>query len=188
MTKTLNKKICTIGMILVIMVCFTPTIASAAVPGKKKIDKCHRGIEHHRSCLGIWRDTELGLKLGLTQKQIKLIRDADFSFRDRHLALKAQLDRFHLELDKTVSKDIIDEQTVIKAAQQISDVKGKLFVQRMESRLALGKILNTDQTKQLGLFNLNPKHRHLKPGKKCPSKYHTKEPACSDAPAAPRND
>jgi hypothetical protein len=83
--------------------------------------------------------------------------------------LKFQLDGLHLQLEKLFSADPVDEPDVLKLAQKISDLKGKLFVQKIESRLAVGKLLNADQLKKLEVFDL---HHYAKQGKKHGKRKH----------------
>jgi len=97
--------------------------------------------------------------LGLTEDQVKKIRDADFTSREKRLALKVQLDSLRLEMDKAFSGDTIKDAAVLSLAQKISDVKGKMFVQGIESRLLLGKILNADQLEKLKLFKMQRKRK-----------------------------
>ena len=104
---------------------------------------------HHRPALGIWQDPQMVQKLELTEVQIKKLRDADFTSREKRLELKAQLDRLDLQMEKAFSADTVDQQSILKLAQQISEVRGRLFMQRIESRLTLGEILNADQMDKL---------------------------------------
>jgi len=68
----------------------------------------------------------------------------------------------------------VDEPDVLKLAQKISDLKGKLFVQKIESRLAVGKLLTADQLKKLEVFDL---HHHAKHGKMHGKGKHRKTPS-----------
>jgi len=151
-----SKKFTTGVIVLLIMVCFIPVLALAGAPGDQRQGKGFDMKGHHGPFLGIWRNPQMVQNLEITENQIKLIRDTDFAFRENHLVLKAQLDRFHLQLDKAVSNDKIDDTAVLKIAQEISDVKGKLFVRNVESRLALGKILTADQIKKMNLYDMQP--------------------------------
>ncbi len=104
-------------------------------------------------------------KLELTTEQVKQLRDADFIFREKHLELKAQLEDYRLKMDKAFSDDIVDS-GILALAEKISDVKGKMFVQKIEARLAVGKLLNTDQIKKLRLYDMCPKKQLRGSGKK----------------------
>ena len=152
MNSRLGKKISTGLMVLLVTVCFIPAIAGAFAHGDGKPEKGFHREDHRRFALGIWRDPQMIQKLGLTEAQVKQVRDEDFSFREKSLALKAQLDSLRLQMDKAFSDDVIEDAAILKTAQEISDVKGKLFVQRIEARLTLGKILNADQIKKLKLY------------------------------------
>jgi Spy/CpxP family protein refolding chaperone len=101
-------------------------------------------------------------KLGLTGEQVKGLREADFAHREKHLQLKSKLDGLHLEMEKLFSADPVDESDILQLAQKISDLKGKLFVRRIESRLAVGKLLTADQLKKLKRFELHHRATHGK--------------------------
>ena len=159
------KKVGTGIIVLLISVCFVPALAGAFALE----DGPERGIHrkgHHRSPLGIWRNPQLVQEANLTGDQVKQIRDADFSFREKCLALKAQLDGFHLEMDKAFTDEKVDIAAVLSLAQKISDIKGKLFIQEIEARLAVGKILNKDQMEKLKLYKIEEKKKGPKQSKK----------------------
>lgn len=166
MKSKLSKKFGTGIIVLLITICFIPAFAGAFAPGDGKHDKGFDRKDRHRPVLGIWRDPQMVQKLGLTAEQVKKVRDADFAFREKHLALKAQLDNLGLQLDKAFSDDVVDNTAVLALAQKISDVRGKLFVQNIESRLALGKILNADQIKKLKLYGMHQRRKHPGPWEK----------------------
>ena len=159
MNSRLGKKISTGAMALLIAVCFIPAIAGAFAPGEGREDRGFHGEDHHLFALGIWRDPQMIEKLELTTAQGKQVRDADFTFREKSLTLKAQLDGLRLQMDKAFSDDVVDDTVVLKMAQKISDLKGKLFVQKIEARLVLGKILNADQIKKLKLHDMQQKRK-----------------------------
>ena len=108
-------------------------------------------------------------KLGLTDEQVKGLREADFAHREKRLQLKSKLDGLHLEMEKLFSADSVDEAKVLQVAQKISDLKGKLFVRKIESRLAVGKLLTADQLKKIEVFDF---HQHAKKGKRYGKRKH----------------
>ncbi len=112
-------------------------------------------------------------ELGLTDEQVKGLREADFAHREKRLQLKSQLDGLHLQMEKLFSADPVDELDVLKLAQKISDLKGKLFVRKIESRLAVGKLLTADQLKKLKSFEY---HHHAKHGKMYRNEKHRRTP------------
>jgi len=112
------------------------------------------------SPLGIWQNPKMVQKLELTDKQVEGLKKADFAHREKCLELKSKLDVLHLELEKLFAAESVDEAKVLEVAQKISDLKGKLFVQRIESRLAVAKLLTADQVGKLKMFRSHhPKHR-----------------------------
>lgn len=180
MNLKLGKKIGTGVIVFLITACFVPALAGAgaAAPGNGRQDK-DKGFgmnAHHRTDLGIWRNPQLVQQLELTEGQLAQLREADFTFREKRLALKAQLDRLRLQMDKAFSEDTVDDTAVRKAAQEMSDVRGKLFVQHVESRLAVGKILNSDQVKKLKLYGMHQKKQGARHGGKQMSRFHSIEP------------
>jgi hypothetical protein len=67
----------------------------------------------------------------------------------------------------------MDESDVLKLAQKISDLKGKLFIRKIESRLTIGKLLTADQLKKLEVFDL---HHHAKQDKMHGKEKHRRTP------------
>ena len=126
MNSKLSKKLGTGVVVLLITVCFIPAMAGAFAPGDGKHDKGFDRKDRHRPALGIWRDPQMVQKLGLTAEQVKQVRDADFTFREKKLELKAQLDSLRLQMDKAFSDDVVDDTAVLSLAEKVSDVKGKI--------------------------------------------------------------
>ena len=169
MNSNLRQKFFTGAMVLLVTVFFIPAFAGAFTPGNCTPHKGFGMKRHHVSPLGIWRNPKMVQELGLTDEQVKGIREADFAHREKRLQLKSKLDGLHLQMEKLFSADPVDEPDVLKLAQKISDLKGKLFVRKIESRLAVGKLLNADQLKKLEVFDL---HHHSKQGKKHGKRKH----------------
>jgi Spy/CpxP family protein refolding chaperone len=170
MSSKLRKKIGTGAMVLLITACLIPATAGAFASGNGGKAKGFDGRGQQRFALGIWRSPQMVQHLNLTDPQIEQIRDVDFTFREKGLVLKAQLDSLRLQMDRAFSENSNDDSAILKMAQQISDLRGKLFVQGVESRLAVGKLLNADQIKKLKLYDMHPKKRGFKKGHKHDSK------------------
>ena len=166
MNSKLSKKFGTAVMVFLITVCFIPAMAGAAAPGDGRHDKGFDRPDHHGPVLGIWRNLQMVENLELTKEQVKQLREADFAFREKHLVLKAEIDRLRLQMDRAFSDDSVNDTAVLQLAKQISDVKGKLFVQNIESRLALGKLLNADQIKKMKLYDMHQGRKGPEQGEK----------------------
>ncbi len=141
-------------MVLLLAAFFMAAVALPAMAGASaKTAVWHKGPmerhKHHRPPLGIWQDPQMVQKLELTEAQIKKLRDADFSSREKRLELKAQLGRLDLQMEKAFSAETVDQKTVLELAEKISDVRGRLFTQKIESRLTMGEILSADQMNKL---------------------------------------
>ena len=173
MNSNLRQKFFTGAMVLLITVFFIPAFAGAFTPGDCKPDKRFGMKRHHMSPLGIWRNPKMVQELGLTDEQVKGLREADFAHREKRLQLKSKLDGLHLEMEKLFSADPVNESDILQLAQKISDLKGKLFVRKIEARLAVGKLLTADQLKKLKMFDL---HHHAKEGKMHGNKKHRRTP------------
>jgi Spy/CpxP family protein refolding chaperone len=157
MYSQLSKKIGKGVIVLLITACFIPTMAGAFTSGEGRHEKGFDKKGQHRSSLGIWQNPQIIQNLELTEAQVKELRDADFSYREKRLAIKAELDSLRLQMEKALSHEVVDDKSALQLAEKIADLKGKLFVQRVESRLALGKILSTDQIKKLKMDTIKQK-------------------------------
>ena len=173
MNSNLRQKFFTGAMVLLVTVFFIPAFAGAFTPGDCKPDKRFGMKRHHMSPLGIWRNPKMVQELGLTDEQVKGLREADFAHREKRLQLKSKLDGLHLEMKKLFSADPVNESDILQLAQKISDLKGKLFVRKIEARLAVGKLLTADQLKKLKMFDL---HHHAKEGKMHGNEKHRRTP------------
>lgn len=169
MNLNLRKKLFTGAMVLLITAFFIPTFAGAFTPGDHKSDRGFGMKRNHRSPLGIWQNQKMIQELGLTDQQIKELREADFAHREKRLQLKSKLDGLRLEMEKLFSIESVNETEVLQLAQRISDQKGKLFVQKIESRLGVRKLLTAEQLKKLKEFDF--KH-HTRRGKMYGHKQH----------------
>lgn len=152
--------------ILLITVCFSPGIAGAFPAGEAMGAKADGPDGHHRPPLGFWRNPQLVKDLGLTDEQVKQVREADFSYREKHLALRFQLDGLRLQMDKAFSADTVDKAAVRQLAAKIADTQGQMFVQDVEARLMLVEALNADQLDKLKKHERSRQRHHLKPGEK----------------------
>jgi len=170
-----SKKLGTGFIVLLTAVCFIPAVAGAFTPGDERQERGLSGKGCHRPALGIWRNPQLVQELELTEEQVKELRDADFTFREKRLALRAQLNGLRLQLEKAFSEDLVDNAAVLPVAEKISDVQGKRFVQDIESRLALGKILKADQIKKLRQHEMQPRKQGPRPGEKRIPRLHKME-------------
>jgi Spy/CpxP family protein refolding chaperone len=152
MNSNLRQKFLTGAMVLLVTVFVIPGFAGAFTQGRCGHEKGFGMKKHHMSPLGIWQNPKMAQELGLTDKQIKELKKANFAHREKSLQLKSKLDALHLELEELFAAESVDEPKALEVAQKISDLKGKLFVQRIESRLAVANLLSADQVGKLKMF------------------------------------
>ncbi len=164
-------------IVLLTALCFIPAAAGAFTPGGGRQEKGFGGKGIHPPALGLWRNPQMVQELEMTEEQIKELKDTDFTSREKHLALRAQLDGLRLHMEKAFSGDAVDPATVLATAEKIADLKGKLYLQNIESRLALRKILTADQIKELRVYVME--HKRPRPGngdKRIPSRHGMERP------------
>lgn len=166
MRRNLKQKLNTCAVVLLLTVFFVPAYAGAFKQGGNKPDKRFGKKRHHISACGIWRNPKVVQDLGLTEDQVKGLRDADFAFREKELTLKSQLDALRLKMEKAFSDDTVVESDVIALAQKIADLRGKMFIQKIESRLTVNKLLTADQIKKLRLHDMFRKKKGPRKGDK----------------------
>jgi len=145
-----RKQIGTGLIILIIAVCLIPSFALAFPQDRG--GKGGPGFDQmgpRRTPLTIWRNAKLVKELELTDAQVAEIQDADFAAREKQLALTADLGKLRLEIDRSFAAETVDEAAVRKAAEKISDLRGQMYLQQIDARLALVKILTVDQAKKL---------------------------------------
>lgn len=177
MNSQMSKKMCIVATVFLITASFIPALAGPVAAEEGRPEKGFHKKHHRRPALGIWRDPQIVQELELTTAQVKQIRDADFTLREKRLALKAQRDSLRLQMDKAFSGDTVDDAAVLALAEKISEVKGKMFVQKIEARLALGKILNAEQIQKLKQNDMQRKKRGSYRGGKHLSWRHSAERA-----------
>lgn len=153
-------------MVLLITVCFVPAMAGAFGQGGGERGKGFEEKGQHRLPLGIWRDPQMVEKLQLTDQQVGQLRELDFTQREKQLALKAQLDSLRLQIDKAFTDDDVDKASVRQTAEKIADVKGDMFVEKIDSRLAFEEILTAEQIDKLKQYRMNNNRKGMQQGKR----------------------
>lgn len=148
------KKVGKMGIAGLISVLFIPVIAGAFGPGNGFGGKGFGRGGNHRSYLGIWRNPQIQEELNLTKEQVQKIRDAYFTSQEKRNTLRAQIDGLSMKLDRAFTEGIIKDKEVLSLAQKISDVKGKLMILSVESRLAITKILTAEQLEKLNYYKM----------------------------------
>jgi Spy/CpxP family protein refolding chaperone len=135
-----------------LVVGFAPSMVGAAPrSGAKEFRSGKHWKRHHAPAFGIWKDQQMITQLEISEAQVQQLRDADFTSREKHLALKTQLDQLQLQMEKAFSLEAPDKKAILQLAEKVAGIKGKMFVQKIEARLDLRSILTSEQIKKLEL-------------------------------------
>lgn len=154
MTTAISKKIGTVLMAVLLSAALVPSAADACRGGKGGYGggyskDCGMKDKRGGSHLDIWRNTQVVKNLGLSEEQVKQLKEADFAAREKALPLQAELDSLRLSMDQAFTAEPVDDKTVLELTEKIAAVKGKLAVQRAEAKLAMKKILSPEQLDQM---------------------------------------
>ena len=166
MKKLFSRKAGIGVMVLLITICFVPAMVGAFAQGNGEKGQGVYGKRQHHSPLGIWRNPQMVEKLQLTDQQVNQLRDLDFAHREKQQAFKAQLDSLRLQMDKAFTDDSVDKATVRQTAEKMADIKGSMFVEKIDSRLALEELLTADQVDLLEQYKMNRKRTGMQQGRK----------------------
>lgn len=144
-----RQKLTRYGVVLLVAIFLLPVAAGARMHGdgmpEREGGKKGSALSHY----GIWHDAAMVKTLGLSNEQIQQIQEADFSQRERGLALREQLDMLRLQMDKAFASATPDESSLLALASQVADLQGQLFVEKIKSRLAMEKLLSAEQREKL---------------------------------------
>ena len=69
-------------------------------------------------------------------------------------------------MDKAFTEDNVDKATVLQTAEKMADVKGGMFVEKIDSRLALQEVLTADQIDMLKQMRMERKRDGKRQGQK----------------------
>jgi Spy/CpxP family protein refolding chaperone len=162
MTTSIKKNFVGAAIFLLIGIFFLPTIASAFRQGPAKSE---RGMGMHMkgrqwTSFHIWNNPQIVEELGLSDEQIGQLKDADFVMKENHLELRSQLNQLNLEMEKAFLENPVDDIQVRGVAEKMSEIRNELFMDRLESRLKMTKILTDEQFEKLNALQIkNPENR-----------------------------
>jgi len=84
-------------------------------------------------------------KLGLTKEQIDKIKAHEFEFKKMEIQTKADHAIAHMELDRLVHSETVDEAGMRTLADRISEIKSRKIHAMVEAKIAILKILTAEQ-------------------------------------------
>ena len=148
MKATIRKKIGTGIMAVLLAAELIPSAAEACRGGRGGRGGGYGmdcGMKGGSAAFGIWQNPQAVQDLGLNAEQVKKLKEAEFSSREKQLPLLNELDTLRLKMDQAFAAEPVDEKAVMELTEKISAVKAKMAAQRTEERLAMSKILTPEQ-------------------------------------------
>jgi Spy/CpxP family protein refolding chaperone len=151
MKTSIKQNFFRIAIFLLIGFFLVPTVVFAFRGGPGKSE---RGMGMPRKGMQggsffIWNNAKIVEELELSDEQIGKLKEADFAMKENHLELRSQLNRLNLELQKAFSEETVNDPEVLEMANKMAEIRSKMFMDRVEARLKMTKILTDDQYKKL---------------------------------------
>lgn len=156
MKARLNKKITTAILAGLLTASLIPMTANACRRGGGQGQgsgcamKGSQNGKHFGKVLGVWRNAQAVKDLGLSDDQVKKLKDADFAAREKYQTLRAEMDSLRLKMDQEFSEDKVNDDAVRELSKQVAAVKGKMIEQRTETRLIIRNLLTQEQLDKMG--------------------------------------
>lgn len=91
--------------------------------------------------------------LGLSADQVQQIRDKQFEFKKQRIALRAQHEIAHLEMDKLVHSGKVDESAIRAVGDRLKQIKSQKIDGMIEAKIGLLKILTDEQRKKIAALH-----------------------------------
>ena len=156
-----------LAIFLLVGIFFIPAMASAFRQGPGKYE---RGLGMPMkmmqwSSFHIWNNPEVVDKLALSDDQVAKLKEADFAMRETHLELRSDLNRLNLEMERAFSEKAVNNAEILELANKMADIRNKLFMDRIESRLKMTEILTDEQLEKLESLRPRPWEDRRKSGK-----------------------
>ncbi|MCU0614947.1 MAG: Spy/CpxP family protein refolding chaperone [Desulfobacterales bacterium] len=158
MTTSVKQNLFRVAILLLIGIFLVPAIASAFRNGDRN---CEKGMGMHGKGMQwesyhMWDNPKVVEELGLTDEQVGELKEADLAMKENHMELRSQLNELNLEMDIAFSEKTVDDSKVIELANKISEIRNQLFMDRVESRLKMTKILTAEQLEKLETLQPGP--------------------------------
>jgi Spy/CpxP family protein refolding chaperone len=93
---------------------------------------------------------ELQERLGLSEEQATQLREIHSEQRKAGIRQQADMRIARMELEELLMADTVDEKAVAAKVDQISRLQDKALRARVDTRLAVRKILSPEQARELG--------------------------------------
>jgi Spy/CpxP family protein refolding chaperone len=99
--------------------------------------------------MAIWNDKELLKKAGISEAQANKIREMHFQNQKDQIKLGSDLRIKQLEMAELMDADKPDDGKILAKAKEVSDLREKLYLQGVQQRLAMKKLITPEQEEKL---------------------------------------
>ena len=131
----------------------------------------HRGMEHHDLPLHWWRIPQYLERLAVSDDQVAQLRELFLSSEREAIQLRADLHVKELELRHKMDESEPDQKEVRALVKEVSDLRHKLFSNKIERVLARKSILTPEQEKELQRIQFNMKMDRPQEGPRPPRPF-----------------
>jgi len=116
--------------------------------------------------LGLAHNSRLRAYLNLTDQQVDRLHQISVDSEKASVKTRADLELRRIELRELWRADNPDHDAVMKKVQEISELRGQMMKQHMETLLTARSVLTPEQQKKLRFFRENrgfggPGHQHM---------------------------
>lgn len=99
-----------------------------------------------------WKHPKAATELNLSPEQINKLDDIFIKYKSSMIDIKATIEHKELELGNLIDKDNVDDNAILKVADNLIAAKGELQKAVIRMVLDMKKVLTPDQVKKLKAF------------------------------------
>jgi Spy/CpxP family protein refolding chaperone len=145
-------KRCALAGIVLVMGVFALTVVARAQRGEEGGPWGRE--EHGRGLrlLAMLENERVKTELGLTDQQTDRLRQIVVDAKKNTIKTRADIAVRGIELREMLRADKPDRETIMKKVQEISDLRGQIMKQHVESLLAAKTVLTPEQQKKMRAF------------------------------------
>ena len=139
-----------------IVIALVAVLAATALAQPGRAPRARAGGPGHCDMGPGWRLERMAEVLDLTEAQQTAIAELQEKARDQAVELRKDLARLRNQKHGEMLKDTPSEKTLVELTEKMGEIRTKLQVQRMQTRLAVREQLTAEQRDQMLL--MGPRH------------------------------
>lgn len=109
-----------------------------------------------------WERPKVVEQLKLTDQQVNQIKEIYSEETKKSIDLRAELEKQHLELNRLLEQDILDESKIAEQIDTVQAARSALAKTHILMRVKIAKVLSSDQRKQLETIKMEMRERSMK--------------------------